>query len=82
MTLLPWVPIDAWHFLDSIKVIVGFFAGVSFYTYSGPLEWYWWCLVAGSAWTIAQTTKWLFYEILFWKNPMDGFRNWKEKWFT
>ena len=76
----PWVPIDAWHLMDAIKYVVGFFAGVSFLSWSGGLEPWLWCVVGMSGLTLAQTTKWLFFEILFWKNPMDGYRNWKDKW--
>ena len=80
LPLIPWLPIDAWHFLDAIKYTVGFFGGVCFYVGMGSLEWYWWIAVAVAGFLVMSTTKWLFYEILFWKKPMDGFRNWKTKW--
>ena len=74
-----WVPMDSWHFLDAIKYNVGFFAGVCYLTAYPDNEWWEWIAVAFIGWLIMSTTKWLFYEILFWKKPIDGFRNWKSK---
>ena len=78
--IILWVPLDAWHLLDTVKYNVGFFAGVSYLIAFPDNEWWEWVIVAFIGWLIMSTTKWLFYEILFWKKPLDGFRNWKSKW--
>lgn len=85
-----WVLVDAWHAADGIKVNVGKTAGmfdtlfiVFLYLDGFQPEWYWWILIfiGWQIWsfTVMATAKWLFYEILFWKKPIDGFKNWKTK---